>query len=153
MLSENELRVWARSLGPSSVHSPNSPMHLTSSLTFDFCVCKLGNGEFALSASKNPVCVHTCVCVCVCVLEEELLIWGSWIEFRGLWLWIGRKLLFFFFFTVLGPCCSVGFSLVSVSGGYSLICSAQESVVAARGLSSCGSQALEHKLSSCGTES
>ena len=74
MLSENELRVWARSLGPSSVHPPNSPMHLTSSLTFDFCVSKLGNAEFALSASKNPVCVHTCVCVCVCVLEEELLI-------------------------------------------------------------------------------
>ena len=60
---------------------------------------------------------------------------------------------FFFFFTVLGPCCSVGSSLVSVSGDYSLVCSAQESVVAARGLSSCGSQALEHKLNSCGAES
>ena len=47
----------------------------------------------------------------------------------------------------------MGSSLVSVSGGYSLVCSAQESVVAARGLSSCGSQALEHKLNSCGAES
>ena len=74
-----------------------------------------------------------------------------------------------------------GLSLVEVSGGYSLLwCAgfllrwllllwstgsrsvdfsscgtqalgAQASVVVAHGLSSCGSQALEHRLSSCGT--
>ena len=58
--------------------------------------------------------------------------------------------------------CFEGFSLVAESGDCSLLTavaslvaeyrlqSAQASVVAAHGLSSCGSQALEHRLSSCG---
>ena len=63
-----------------------------------------------------------------------------------------------------------GLSLVVVSGGYSLRCSApasygsgfsccgaralgtRASVVMAHGLSSCGSRALEHRLSSCGIQ-
>ena len=62
-----------------------------------------------------------------------------------------------------------GFSLVVASGGYyvvvcglliavaSLCCRAQAlgaraAVVVARGLSSCGLRALEHRLSSCGTQ-
>ena len=56
-----------------------------------------------------------------------------------------------------------GLSLVAASGGYSsLRCTGfscggaqalgtRASVVVVCGLSSCGSQALEHKLSSCGT--
>jgi len=54
----------------------------------------------------------------------------------------------------------VGFSLVEASGGYSLVVVAslvtahglqgvRALVIAAHGLSSCGSQALEHGLSSC----
>ena len=76
--------------------------------------------------------------------------------------------LFLFFLTVLGlRCCARAFSscgergllFVAVHGlliaGATLCCSAralgaQASVVVARGLSSCGSQALEHRLSSGG---
>ena len=48
-----------------------------------------------------------------------------------------------------------GLSVVAASGGYSLRCGArflgaQASVFVARGLSSCGLRALEHRLSSCG---
>ena len=47
-----------------------------------------------------------------------------------------------------------GLSLVAASGGYSSLQArapgTQASVVVARGLSSCGSQALESRLSSCG---
>ena len=70
--------------------------------------------------------------------------------------------------TVLTLLCCVGFSLVPASGGYSLVAVLRllievaslvgeqglqdewASVVAACGLSSRGSQALEHRLSSCG---
>ena len=74
----------------------------------------------------------------------------------------------YLFLAVLGPhCCSLAFSScgergllyrcgawASHCGGFSC-CGAQAlgtwaSVVSARGLSSCGSQALEHRLSSCG---
>ena len=73
-------------------------------------------------------------------------------------------------------CCAHGLSLVAVSRGYSSLwctdfslqwplllwstgsrcagfnnCGMRASVVVARGLSSCGSQAPEHRLSSCGT--
>ena len=69
---------------------------------------------------------------------------------------------------VLGLCCSAGFSLVVGSKSYSLVKAlglliavasliaehglwgAQASVVQASGLSSCGSRALEHRLSGCG---
>ena len=68
---------------------------------------------------------------------------------------------------MLGLHCCAGFSLAAVSGAYSLLqCATSQfggfsscrawalsvgaSVVAARGLSSCGFWALEHRLSSCG---
>ena len=66
---------------------------------------------------------------------------------------------------VLGLCCS-SFSLVAVSEGYSLGevggllimvslqsmgSRAQSRVAVVCGLNSCGSQALKHRLSSCGT--
>ena len=73
------------------------------------------------------------------------------------------------FLAVLGLLCYMGFSLFSESGGYFLVavhrllivvascCRAQAPgyvglVVAARGLISCSSQALEHRLSSCGAQ-
>ena len=73
--------------------------------------------------------------------------------------------------TVLGLHCCAGFSLVVAKGSYSLVAvhglliavaslvaedrleGMQASVVSARGLSSCGSQALEHRLSRCDTQS
>ena len=74
----------------------------------------------------------------------------------------------YLFLTVLGLCCFVGFSLVGVSGGllFTAVCrriavaclaahglwNRQASVVAACRLSSCSSQALEHKLSSYGAQ-
>ena len=49
-----------------------------------------------------------------------------------------------------------GLSLVAVSRGFSLLCSAGSrhtgSVVVARGLSSCGSRAVERRLSCFGTQ-
>ena len=72
--------------------------------------------------------------------------------------------------TVLGLHCCAGFSLVVAKGSYSLVAvhglliavaslvaedrleGMQASVVSARGLSSCGSQALEHRLSSYGIQ-
>ena len=73
-------------------------------------------------------------------------------------------LVFNLFLAVLGLHCCVGFSLVVVSRGYSLvevhwllITTAPlavehglqgASVVGAHGLSSCGSQALEHRINS-----
>ena len=71
----------------------------------------------------------------------------------------------FFFLAALGlRCCMQAFSLVAVSGGYSSLrcagfscCGARAlgtraSVVVVRGLSSCGSRALECMLSSCGAQ-
>ena len=68
---------------------------------------------------------------------------------------------------VLGLCCCTGFSLIVLRGVYSLVVQAslrsgfsccrawasgvRASIVAAHGLGSCDSQALEHRLSSCGT--
>ena len=75
---------------------------------------------------------------------------------------------FFFFLAVLGLCCCVwafsscgewGLLFVAVHGLLIAVASlcwgaralgAWASVVAARGLSSCGSRALERRLSSCG---
>ena len=49
---------------------------------------------------------------------------------------------------VLGVrCCCLGCALVVVYGLLTVVAS----VVAAQGHSSCGSQTLEHRLSSCGT--
>ena len=74
----------------------------------------------------------------------------------------------YLFLALLGLRCYLAFSLVSVSRGCSLavvlrlpisvarlvaehgLCGAPASVVAARGLRSCGSWALEHRLRSCG---
>ena len=73
------------------------------------------------------------------------------------------------FAAVLGHCCCEGFSPVAASSGSSLVvvhrllivatphCRAQvlgawASVAAAHGLSSCGLQALEHRISGCGTQ-
>ena len=70
---------------------------------------------------------------------------------------------------MLGLCCYLGFSLVAESGGYSLVVvcgplivvaslvehrhrGAWASVVAFLRLSSCGSQALAHRLNSDGTQ-
>ena len=73
--------------------------------------------------------------------------------------------LFFSFFkwmVVLGLCCCVEFSLIAANRGSSLVavhgslcCRARAPgmgalVAAVLGLSSCSSQALEHRLSSCG---
>ena len=62
-------------------------------------------------------------------------------------------LFIYLFLAVLGLCCCVGFSLVVVSGGYSLVAEHRlqatlVSVVVACGLSRCGFQAVEHRLSS-----
>ena len=75
----------------------------------------------------------------------------------------------FIFLAVLGVHCCTGFSPVVASEGYSLVAvsrllivlpshiaelglqGTQASVVEARGLSVCSSQALEHSLNSCGT--
>ena len=74
-----------------------------------------------------------------------------------------------FIYYWLGLCCFEGFSLVAVSRGYTLVAGRWPlivvasvvvelgllgpcaPVVAARGLSSCGFQALEHGLNSCGS--
>ena len=86
--------------------------------------------------------------------------------------WSGNlKLLLCYNFIYFWLCCvrrSVGFSLIAVSGDYSLVavrtllavaslvaehrlCGTQASVGAHGGLSTWGSHALEHRLSSCGT--
>ena len=65
----------------------------------------------------------------------------------------------YLFLAMLDLCCCMGFSLVAVSGGYSLVvvcrllivvtcCGAQ--VLGSMGFSSCGSPTLEHRLSICG---
>ena len=79
-------------------------------------------------------------------------------------------LIILFIFGCDGLHCYMGFSLVAANGSYSLIVvhgllimvaslvaehglkGSQASVAAACGLSSCGSQALEHRLNSCGTQ-
>ena len=63
-------------------------------------------------------------------------------------------ILFYFIFGCAQSSLLCGFSLVTMSRGYSS-CDVQASLVAeqrlaARWLSSCGSQALEHRLSNCG---
>ena len=71
-------------------------------------------------------------------------------------------LFFFFFWSVLGLHCCMSFSLVAESQGFSLVavgrllccgfscCTAQG--IGCEGFRSCGSWALEHRLSSCGTQ-
>ena len=77
--------------------------------------------------------------------------------------------IYLFILAVLGVHCCTGFSPVVASEGYSLVAvsrllivppsliaelglqGTQASVVEARGLSVCSSQALEHSLNSCGT--
>ena len=78
-----------------------------------------------------------------------------------------KDFLFFLFLALLGLCHCAGFSLVVVSGTFSLMWNAglssqwllllwstgsQDSVIKARGLSSCHSWALEHRLSSCDSQ-
>ena len=76
--------------------------------------------------------------------------------------------LMFLFLAALGLCCCMGFCLGAVSGGHSLAAvheliavaslvehrlqSAKASAAAARGLSSCSSEALELWLNSCGAQ-
>ena len=61
------------------------------------------------------------------------------------------NLFIYLFLAALGLCCG---ARASHCGGFSCYgaqaLGAWASVVAARGLSSCGTQALEHRLSSCG---
>ena len=76
---------------------------------------------------------------------------------------------FTFCLAVLGLCCSLGFSLVAESGGYSVavvrgpliavaslvkhrLKGAWASVATSHRLLSCGSRALEHRLNSYGTQ-
>ena len=68
--------------------------------------------------------------------------------------------LFVLILAVLCLHCCVNFSLVAESGGYSLfaicrlliaVASLVEPGLSGTGLSSCGSQALEHRLDNCGT--
>ena len=73
-----------------------------------------------------------------------------------------------YFFGCSGSLLLMGFPLLAVSGGYSLVAvcglltgvaspvehrleDLQASVAAVRGLSSCHSQILQHRLNSCGT--
>ena len=71
---------------------------------------------------------------------------------------------------MLGSCCCTGFALLVVSGAHSLVLvpgllvaaaslamergpqGPQASAVAERGLSGCGPQAVEHRLSGCGLQ-
>ena len=71
-----------------------------------------------------------------------------------------KKQFYLFILAVLGLCCCTGFSLPAVRGLLKAAASffmeyrlwdAQPSAVAAHRLRSCGSQALEHRLSNCGT--
>ena len=82
---------------------------------------------------------------------------------------LGLLFIYLCILAVLGLRCCVGFSRVAASKGYSLVAThgllivvaslvwgaqaldKQASVVAAHGLRSCSSQALEHRFSSCGT--
>ena len=73
-----------------------------------------------------------------------------------------KAVYFFLFMAVLGLCHCTGFAPIAASGGYSLavvlrLLFAVASLAAEHGLqgagvglSSCGSQALEHRLNSCG---
>ena len=75
---------------------------------------------------------------------------------RGYYLPFFKKKLFFLFLAALGLLLHTGFSLVVVHGLLIVVASLVvehgvcASVVVAHGLSSCGSQALERRLSSCG---
>ena len=74
--------------------------------------------------------------------------------------WFFLSLFIYLFLAALGLHCYVGFSLVAVSGGYSLVAVFRLLITVAflavgmgsrpRGLSSRGSWALEHRLNSCG---
>ena len=55
----------------------------------------------------------------------------------------------FFFLALLGLHCCGGFSLLVVSRGYSRYAAR---ALGCKGFSSCGSQALEHRLDSCATQ-
>ena len=99
-------------------------------------------------------------------LPSWFLCWGTLdLSFNS---FVSHKFIYLFIFGCVGSLLlQAGFSLVVASGGYSsLQCTGfswwwllllwstglgvQALVVSARGLSSCGSQALEHRLSSCG---
>ena len=66
---------------------------------------------------------------------------------------------FYLLLAVLDLCCCLGFTLLVVSRGYSLVAACGLFIAAAplvaehghMGFSSCGSWALEHRLNSCGT--
>ena len=61
-------------------------------------------------------------------------------------------LFIYLFLAVLGLLCYVSCSLVAVQGLLTLVASVTEHMLRALRVSSCGSQALEHRLSSCGTQ-
>ena len=108
------------------------------------------------------------------MLSEHILPSAGLMVCSG-WPFTNQKVFFqfsfylFLFLAMLGLCCSVDVSVAAASEGYSLaamhrflivaasvtaeheLSSMQASVVAAHGLSSCGSQALERRLGSCGT--
>ena len=56
---------------------------------------------------------------------------------------------FVYFLAVLGLHCYLGFSLLAMRGAPTLCCSAGASLVGEHRLWSCGSQAPEHRVSSC----
>ena len=98
-------------------------------------------------------------------MQGVLIAWDSSCVYILPWCgyWFLNYLLIYLFLAVLGLRCHTGFAPVAASGGYSLVavqtsrcsglsrCGAQASGVAACGLCSCGSQPLEHRLTSCGT--
>lgn len=114
-------------------------------------------------------CVSECTRVCVCISVVQSLLTPS-PSFGQVGKHFLKKICFLNLF-LAGldlPCCE-GFSLVAMSGGYSLavllgllvaaaslveqrgLQGALTSVAAALGFNSCSSRALEHRLSSCGS--
>ena len=114
-------------------------------------------------------CVSECTRVCVCISVVQSLLTPS-PSFGQVGKHFLKKICFLNLF-LAGldlPCCE-GFSLVAMSGGYSPVAVLRHLIVAASlvvehglwgvrasggagpGLSSCGSQALEHRLNSYGT--
>ena len=92
-------------------------------------------------------------------LRDELH--GTLISSHTISSFFKKKNVAYLFLTVLGLRCSMDFSLVAASGGYSpvavcrLLVAVASLVVEHRldgqaGFSSCGSQALKHRLNSCG---
>ena len=98
-------------------------------------------------------CFHEVLEYFICLRQMKDI--SSYINFSLEHFFAVYLFILFIFGCVGSSLLHVGFSLVAVSRGFSC-CGARAlgvraSVVVVRGLSSCGSQAPEHRLSSCGT--